>query len=83
MSAAGTPSETPGHKVLSEEQIRLVTEIRVAGHRLQELTDELRAISLRSPLPNNVDPRWLAIGRTHLQEGLMALVRSVTQPDFF
>ena len=27
--------------------------------------------------------RWSALGRTHLQEGLMALVRSVAQPESF
>ena len=29
------------------------------------------------------DPRWVAIGRTHLQEGLMALKRSVENPQSF
>ena len=27
--------------------------------------------------------RWAAIGRTHFQEGLMALTRAVAQPTFF
>lgn len=27
--------------------------------------------------------RWASIGATHLQEGLMALTRSVAQPTFF
>jgi hypothetical protein len=27
--------------------------------------------------------RWLAIGRTHMQEGVMALTRAVAQPEFF
>jgi hypothetical protein len=27
--------------------------------------------------------RWASIGRTHFQEGLMALTRSVAQPGFF
>lgn len=26
------------------------------------------------------DPRWLAIGRTHIQEGFMAINRSIFQP---
>lgn len=29
------------------------------------------------------DVRWVAIGRTHLQEGLMALKRSVENPQGF
>lgn len=27
------------------------------------------------------DQRWAAIGKTHLQEGFSALVRSITRPD--
>ncbi len=27
--------------------------------------------------------RWVSIGKTHLQQGLMALTRSVAQPTFF
>ena len=31
----------------------------------------------------SVDQRWVAIGTTHLQEGLMALTRAVAKPTFF
>jgi hypothetical protein len=27
--------------------------------------------------------RWAALGKTHFQEGLMALTRSIAQPSFF
>lgn len=27
--------------------------------------------------------RWVSVGKTHLQTGLMALTRSVAQPSFF
>jgi hypothetical protein len=30
-----------------------------------------------------LDQRWISIGATHLQEGLMALTRGVTKPEFF
>ena len=33
---------------------------------------------------NEAEPeRWAAIGKTHMQEGLMALTRSIAQPSFF
>lgn len=33
---------------------------------------------------NKAQPvRWLSVGRTHFQEGLMSLTRSVAQPTFF
>jgi len=31
----------------------------------------------------STDKRWVALGTTHLQEGLMALTRSVARPTFF
>lgn len=32
---------------------------------------------------NPIDGRWVAIGKTHLQQGLMALRRAVERPDTF
>lgn len=33
---------------------------------------------------DNASPRrWVAIGQTNLQQGLMALTRAVAQPEFF
>ena len=29
------------------------------------------------------DQRWLAIGRTHLQQGFMAVIRSIAKPEGF
>jgi len=29
------------------------------------------------------DGRWVAVGKTHLQQGLMALTRAVAKPEFF
>jgi hypothetical protein len=78
MSAEGTPSETPGHKVLTEDQKQAVTDLRRLGAEAQIL---LAALALCKGM--DVDPRWLAIARTNLQEGLMAAVRAVTKPDFF
>ncbi len=30
-----------------------------------------------------LDQRWIAIGKTQIQQGLMALTRGITQPVFF
>jgi len=32
---------------------------------------------------SNIDQRWVAIAKTHFQQGLMALTRSVAKPTFF
>jgi hypothetical protein len=29
------------------------------------------------------DKRWVALGRTDLQKGLMSLTRSIAKPEFF
>ena len=41
---------------------------------------ELQALPPGELMP---DPRWLAIGRTHLQEGFMAAIRSIAKPTTF
>ncbi len=64
-----------GYRELSQEEIDLMNRIKEQGIELGKLVDELGAIG--------VDPRWLAIGKTDLQKGLMALTRSVAQPGFF
>jgi hypothetical protein len=32
---------------------------------------------------SGLDQRWVNIGKTDLQKGLMALTRAVAQPEFF
>jgi hypothetical protein len=31
----------------------------------------------------NPDPRWLAIGKTDLQKGFMAVIRAIAKPETF
>jgi len=65
-----------GYRELSAEEIELMNEIKTKGAELGELVMKLRA-------NENLDPRWIAIGATDLQTGLMALTRAVAQPTFF
>ncbi len=41
--------------------------------------EEKRFLELISSAPEGVDKRWQSIAKTHIQEGRMALVRSVTE----
>jgi hypothetical protein len=68
--------EIKGYRELSAEEIELMNEIKTKGAELGELVMKLRA-------NENLDPRWIAIGATDLQTGLMALTRAVAQPTFF
>lgn len=65
-----------GYRELSQEEIDLMNQIKVKGSELGELVAKLRAT-------NGLDQRWISIGSTDLQTGLMALTRGVAQPTTF
>ena len=65
-----------GYRELSQEEIDLMNEIKTKGAELGELVDKLRTAA-------GLDQRWISIGATELQQGLMALTRGVAQPEFF
>lgn len=65
-----------GYKELSQEEIDLINKIKEAGSQLEDLIGHLRQIP-------DVDQRWISIGTTDLQRGLMSLTRAVANPDFF
>ena len=65
-----------GYRELSQAEIDLMNEIKTKGAELGELVDKLRTAS-------GLDQRWISIGATELQQGLMALTRGVAQPEFF
>lgn len=65
-----------GYRELSQEEINLMNEIKAKGVELGELVEKLRGT-------DGLDQRWVSIGTTDLQTGLMALTRSVAQPGTF
>lgn len=65
-----------GYRELDQAEIDLMNEIKAKGAELGELIDKLNASDI-------TDKRWVAIGRTDFQTGLMALTRSVAKPTFF
>lgn len=65
-----------GYRELSQEEIDAMNEVKAQGIALGELVAKLRANAA-------LDQRWVSIGATDLQTGLMALTRSVAQPTFF
>lgn len=66
-----------GYRELTQEEIDLMNRIKLLGAELGGLVQELRD---RGP---TLDQRWVSIGATDFQTGLMALTRSVAQPTFF
>lgn len=65
-----------GYRELSQQEIDLMNEIKSKGAELGDLVSKLRAA-------DGLDQRWVSIGATDFQTGLMALTRSVAQPTFF
>ena len=65
-----------GYRELSQDEIDLMNEIKVMGVELGTLITKLRSTE-------GLDQRWVSIGATDLQTGLMALTRSVAQPSTF
>ena len=65
-----------GYRELSQDEIDLMNTIKAKGIELGELVARLRDTK-------SLDQRWISIGATDLQTGLMALTRSVAQPTFF
>lgn len=65
-----------GYRELSQDEIDAMNEIKTMGAQIGDLVAKLRA-------QDGLDQRWVSIGATHMQEGLMALTRGVAQPTFF
>lgn len=65
-----------GYRDLTQQEIDLINEIKLNGNELGE------AIAAIEQMPN-ADKRMVAIARTQLQLGLMALIRAVARPEGF
>lgn len=65
-----------GYRELDQGEIDLMNEIKAKGAELGELVARLRTYP-------ELDQRWISIGATDLQTGLMALTRGVARPTFF
>ncbi|ENA37427.1 hypothetical protein HMPREF1487_04345 [Pseudomonas sp. HPB0071] len=71
-----TQPKITGYRQLNEEEAALMNEIKAKGVELGELVEKLRQCQ-------GLDARWISIGATDLQTGLMALTRAVAQPTSF
>ncbi len=65
-----------GYRDLSQEEIDIMNRIKEQGECLGIMVQEL------NDMPST-DKRWVAIAETHLQQGVMAAVRSVAKPESF
>ena len=68
--------EIKGYRELDANEIYHMNLVKSEGGDLEELIEKVSSIP-------DVDKRWVAIGKTHLQEGLMALTRAIAKPTTF
>lgn len=94
-----TPPPVTGYRTLSQTEVDLMNRIKATGAVLQALVQEIGShVRSQATKPSHVrtpdgvelqrmqhtEPmRWLAIGTTDLQQGLMAITRAVAQPTTF
>ena len=65
-----------GYRELSQSEIDLMNEVKEQGKVLDALITQMTH-------NDEVDRRWLEIGTTNLQLGLMALTRAIAKPTSF
>lgn len=65
-----------GYRDLTQEEIDQMNALKAVGTQLGFLIKNMK----QDP---DVDQRWLSIAETHLQQGIMAAVRSVAKPNGF
>lgn len=64
-----------GQRDLNREEIAVMNGIKAMGQQLEVLVETLKR--------DEFDQRWVSIGKTHLQQGIMCLVRAVGKPTTF
>ena len=66
-----------GYRDLTQAEIDLMNEAKTLGNKVGEFIDKLQASRTGDAA------RWAATGRTDVQKGFMALIRSIAQPTTF
>jgi len=64
-----------GYRELTQEEIDQMNCVKELAAEVGDLCTDLEG--------GTNDRRWVAIGKTQLQQGFMALTRSIAQPEFF
>ena len=65
-----------GYRDLEQWEIDDMNEVKSLGEQVGNFIDSLET-------RGEIDKRWLAIGKTDLQKGFMAIVRSIAKPGSF
>lgn len=66
-----------GYRELTPDEIEIINDIKAQANNLGAVFTVLESRN------SEVDKRWLAIAKTHLQQGFMAMVRAIAKPEGF
>jgi hypothetical protein len=69
-----TTTPIMGYTEQSEENLAAVNDNKWAEEKLMRRLEHLDKVL-------TLDPRWLAVARTHFEQGYMALNRAIMQPE--
>ncbi|HWG89116.1 MAG TPA: hypothetical protein VN679_15130 [Candidatus Acidoferrales bacterium] len=76
-----------GYRDLSQAEIDAINRVKTLGDDLKaackEASDLIEEANRVHGIGDSEAYRWVAIARTHFQEGMMALVRSIARPEHF
>ncbi len=73
------PLPVHGYSPQGEDHVAVVNENKILEERLLRRIDQLGEVTGNGARPA-YSPRWLAIARSHIEEGFMAMNRAVFQP---
>lgn len=68
------PMPVQGYTTQSDARLALVNRNKDIEERVLRILDDLAKVE-------DADKRWLAIGRTHIEQGFMAVNRAVFKPQ--
>lgn len=78
----GDKAKIVGYIPQSDEQIKWINYLKTKEIEIVEDFDNMLSapFSFEGCAPISADKRWLAIAKTHIQEGFMAATRAVARP---
>ena len=72
-----------GYRDLSEAEIALMNEAKELSEKVGDFVDKVEFLNNDHDPDIGIDMRWCNIGKTDLQKGFMALIRSIARPTTF
>lgn len=68
--------------IIGIEEFELLTEhqkmvINILKRKEEQILSSIECLSMDAESTINLDRRWVSIGKTHIEQGFMALIRAV------